>query len=61
MAQYTPEQPEPARQTLKLAIQTIDHIRPAPQSETPEQSLDRFWARFEFEVLRHEAESLINH
>ena len=46
MAQYTPEQPEPARQTLRLAVRTIDRIKPAQQSEAPEQSLDQFWARF---------------
>jgi len=60
MAQYTPEQPEQARQTLKLAVQTIDRVKPAQQFETPEQSLARVWQRLEFEVLRREAESLIN-
>jgi len=61
MAQYTPEQPEQARQTLNLAIQTVESVKPAEQSETPEQSLDRVWGRLEFELLRREATSLINH
>ncbi|MFI5461294.1 MAG: tetratricopeptide repeat protein, partial [Isosphaerales bacterium] len=60
MAQYTPLQPEQARQTLKSAVQTIDRVKPTQQSETPEQVLARVWARLEFEVLRREAESLIN-
>ena len=59
MAQY-PDQPEQARQTLKLAVQTIDRVKPAQRSETPEESLARVWAGLEFEVLRCEAESLIN-
>ncbi len=61
MAQYTPEQPESARQTLKLAIQTIDRVRAAEQSETPEQSLEWVWQRLEFDILRREAEDLIDH
>jgi WD40 repeat protein/tetratricopeptide (TPR) repeat protein len=60
MAQYIPEQPGPARQTLKLALQTIDRVKPAQQSETPEQSLARVLQRLEFEVIRREAERLIN-
>ena len=59
MAQY-PDQPEQARQTLKLAVQTIDRVKPAQQSENPEESLARVWERLEVEVLRREAESLIN-
>ncbi|MGO9155713.1 tetratricopeptide repeat protein [Mycobacterium sp.] len=60
MAQYTPEQPEQARQTSKLAVQTINRVKPAQQYENPEEGLGRVWARLEFEVLRREAESLIN-
>ncbi|HKM55900.1 MAG TPA: tetratricopeptide repeat protein [Isosphaeraceae bacterium] len=60
MAQYSPEQPEQARQTLKLAVQTINRVKPAQQYENPEESLARVWDRLEFEVLRREAESLIN-
>ena len=59
MAQYDPAQPEPARQTLRRALRTVDGVKPDQQSETPAQSLDRVWERLEFEVLRREAESLI--
>jgi tetratricopeptide (TPR) repeat protein len=60
MAQYTPDQPEPARQTLRLAVQSIDRVRSEQRSENPELSLNRVWERLEFEVLRREAETLIN-
>jgi hypothetical protein len=61
MAQYTPDKPEQARQTWKEAVQTIDRVKPAQFAEAPEQSLARVWERLEFEVLRREAEALINH
>jgi hypothetical protein len=38
----------------------IDRVKPSQESETPQQSLDRVWERLEFEVLRREAETLIN-
>jgi WD40 repeat protein/tetratricopeptide (TPR) repeat protein len=60
MAQYTPEKPEQAQQTLELAIKTINNFESAQKSETPDQSLRRVWERLEFEVLRREAQNLIN-
>src|SRR5262249_47770324 len=48
MAQYTLDQPEQARQTLRLAVQTIDRVRAEQKSENPELSLNRVWERLEF-------------
>jgi WD40 repeat protein/tetratricopeptide (TPR) repeat protein len=60
MAQFTPEKPEQARKTWNTALQTIDDVKAAQQVENPERSLERVWERLEFEVLRREAEKLIN-
>src|SRR5262249_5367500 len=59
MAQYTPEQPKQAQETLRSAVQTMKGLKPDEQSESPEQSLLRVWHRLEFKVLRQEAEQLI--
>jgi WD40 repeat protein/tetratricopeptide (TPR) repeat protein len=61
MAQYTPGHPEQARQTLESAVNIIKRLEPVLQTGIPERVLDRVWESLEFEVLRREAESLINH
>jgi hypothetical protein len=56
MAQYTPGHPEQARQTLKSAAEIVQRLAPGLQKGI----LDRVWEKLEFDVLRREAESLIN-
>jgi tetratricopeptide (TPR) repeat protein len=60
MAEYTPEQPGPARGRFRLADEEIKRLNASRQSERPDLSLSRVWKRLEVRILRREAEGLIN-
>jgi tetratricopeptide (TPR) repeat protein len=60
MAQYTLDQAAKAQEALQSAIDTVERVKPAQQSESPNISLARVWQRLEFEILVREAKSLIN-
>jgi tetratricopeptide (TPR) repeat protein len=64
MAQYIPEHPEQARQTLAEALKSIEdykkRLQSSSQSGSVEQVLSRVWNDLEFDFLQHEATRLIN-
>jgi len=60
MAEYTMAQVDQARETLGKADSEIRIFNGNNQPATPSQSLSRVWDRLQLQVLRAEADKLIN-
>jgi WD40 repeat protein/tetratricopeptide (TPR) repeat protein len=60
MAEYALGQVDQARETLEKADTEIKRFNGNDQPETPSQSLSRVWDRLQLQILRAEADKLIN-